>query len=139
MINAYWNARSMAVVFGIALIAAGLIGFVPNGFAGPGALFEANIPHNLVHIVTGSLAIAIALQGFGMAVLWALSVFYVAFCISGFWVGGGPYICGVVKINPADNYLHMALTAVFVGTAILLALGRGPLGRRLGLDPALSH
>lgn len=130
MIAKYWNDTTMPVVFGVMLIGAGLIGFVPNGFAGPGTLFEANIPHNLVHIVTGLVAVFSASVGGGRFVLWGLSIFYIGFCILGF-LADGPFICNVVKINYADNFRHAALTVAFVATAALLTFDRDPLGRSL--------
>lgn len=130
MIAKYWNNTTMPLIFGAVLIGAGLIGFVPNGVAGPGAFFEANIPHNLVHIVTGLLAILLAAAGGGRYALWGLSMFYVGFCAIGF-LSPGPFICSIVKINNADNFLHAALTASFVVTAALLSLNRDPMGRSM--------
>ena len=49
-------ARSWMLFAGVALIGAGLLGFIagnPIASADPNALFRVNAAHNIVHIVTG--------------------------------------------------------------------------------------
>src|SRR4051794_33434853 len=57
-------ARYWMIFAGVALVGAGLIGFIPGNpiaSSDPGALFRVNAAHNLVHIVTGLLALVIGL------------------------------------------------------------------------------
>jgi hypothetical protein len=127
LISRIWNAKDMAIIFGVTLIAAGFIGFIPNGFAGPGAIFEANTPHNFVHIVTGSIAIIAAMLGFGLSALWGLSIFYIGFTTLNFFaerpIG---YVCSVIKVNYADNFLHGALMLLFLSAAVFLTASLKP-------------
>lgn len=100
-----------AKVIGIILILVGIVGFFMNPVLG---VFDVNMAHNLVHLVTG---IIFTWAGFtkGMAARksnqW-LGIIYVLVAIMGFLgflgflsVGGG---------NDPDNYLHLAIGVVSV-------------------------
>ena len=56
-------ARTWMIIAGVALVGAGLIGFIPDNpiaSANESALFRVNAIHNIIHIGTGLLALAIA-------------------------------------------------------------------------------
>jgi len=126
--------RRTGTMFGGIMLIAGLVGFVPNRFAGTGALYEANTPHNLVHIATGSAAIVASLLDFGVVATWFMALFYTAFLIVGlaYCTTGFPgtvyYICGGVSLNYTDNVLHAILTALFIAGAVKLSRGAAARG-----------
>jgi hypothetical protein len=118
--------RAYAALVGITLVAVGLLGFISNPIVGDGnALFLTGTMHNIVHIATGALALAIAfvlpadqqvngVLGFG--VLYA--VIFVALLIS-------PNLFGILayNVNLADQLLHVGLAAVSLGIAWMARSG----------------
>jgi len=118
--------RAYAALVGITLVVVGLLGFISNPIVGDGnALFLTGTMHNIVHIATGALALAIAfvlpadqqvngVLGFG--VLYA--VIFVALLIS-------PNLFGILayNVNLADQLLHIGLAAVSVGIAWMVRSG----------------
>lgn len=107
-------ARFLAVLIGIAFIAAGVAGYMPQ-FVQNDLLFgyfEANTVHNIVHIVTGVLAIMAATSRS------LTKSFFVLFGLIYLVVGGlGYYRDGdlyLMHMNNADNLLHLALGVVLL-------------------------
>ena len=108
---------------GISLIAAGLLGFVDNPIVGSrsDALFQTGSVHNLVHIVTGALALFIAfgLRGemqanavIGFGVLYA--VIFVVLLVSGNLFGLFQY-----PVNAGDHLLHASLAVISIATGLM--------------------
>lgn len=111
--------RILAVLFGIAFIFAGVAGygimpqFVENGLLF--GFFEVDTIHNLVHIVTGVIAI-MAATSFRLSKLFFI-IFGLIYAVAagyGFWHQGDLYI---MQANMADNYLHagVAVVALLIG------------------------
>jgi hypothetical protein len=109
-------AKMWMTVAGIALLAAGLLGFIDNPLVGKAsnALFATDNVHNIVHIATGLLAlyIALGLRGdarangtIGFGVLYV--VIFLACVVS-------PKLFGLfsVPVNTADHGLHAGLAIV---------------------------
>ena len=107
--------RAYAALVGIVLVAVGLLGFISNPIVGDGnALFVTGTVHNIVHLATGALALAIAFVvpadrqmngviGFGVLYL----VVFVAQLVS-------PTLFGLLSypVNVADQLLHIGLAVV---------------------------
>ena len=112
-----------ALVWAGAFVVAGVLGFVPNPILGSNALFAANIPHNVVHLLTGFAFLLIA-RGWRVAPITFMKTFgtvYVLVGVIGTLVtvdGGSGRLLGVVHINAADNYLHMALGVGILVTGV---------------------
>jgi hypothetical protein len=109
--------RIIAILFGIGFIFAGVAGFLPQ-FISDGllfGLFEVNTMHNIVHLVSGVLAI-MAATSYKYAKLYfqIFGVIYAIVAIVGFWKGGDLYI---MHMNMADNILHtgIAVIALYLG------------------------
>ncbi|HWB21433.1 MAG TPA: DUF4383 domain-containing protein [Gaiellaceae bacterium] len=121
------SAQSVALLAGAALIAIGLLGFLPGtttqydsiSFAGEGSgaklvgLFQVSILLNLVQLLIGAAGIWLAkttsgarqyLLGAGVAylVLWALGI-----AQAGKWI----------PVNAADHWLHLGFGAGLIGLA----------------------
>jgi len=111
--------RILAILFGIAFIFGGVAGygimpqFVENGLLL--GYFEVNSLHNLIHVVTGVLAI-MAATSFRLSKLFFIifGLFYAAIAIVGFWRQGDVYL---IHTNMADNCLNVviAVIALFIG------------------------
>ena len=107
--------RADAALVGIVLVAVGLLGFISNPIVGDGnALFLTGTVHNIVHLATGALALAIAFVlpadrqvtgviGFGVLYL----VVFLALLVS-------PTLFGLLSypVNVADQLLHIGLAVI---------------------------
>lgn len=109
-------AKTLAIVFGIVLVIAGALGFVPNPLVGAGAIFDTNHLHDIVHLVTGLALLAVAFMAPAKSGLW-LKVFGVAYlllAVVGFlMVPNGGDLFGVTT-NMADHLLHVVLGVVLL-------------------------
>ncbi|MDQ3447780.1 MAG: DUF4383 domain-containing protein [Chloroflexota bacterium] len=121
--------RTVAAILGVALVGAGLLGFVGNPIVGPGpnnngtdVLFAANSVHNIVHLVTGALALYIAfgLSGAQQANgLLGFGILYVAIFVA---VLISPTLFGLFDPIPANlplHLLHAALAVVGIGVGYM--------------------
>lgn len=114
--------KSIAVIFGLVMAAIGVLGFIPSMTPGNLLLgyFAVNTAHNLIHLLTGILAILAGLSSTGAAI-WFFRLFgiaYALFALHGFAYGSAP-ILDVVANNAADTWLHTAIAAV----ALVLGFG----------------
>ncbi len=114
------NAKTAAIVIGVVFLAVGILGFVPNPLVSPTGLFAVNTAHNLVHIVSGIVLLAGAYTALGASNgLKIVGVVYGAVAILGLYMGGG-MLLGMVAVNHADNWLHVALAIVILAAGFLL-------------------
>lgn len=123
-------AQTYALVIGAALTVAGIVGFLySSSFGEPGhtdavlGVLDVNGWHNLVHLATGLLGLAVARSYFG-ARRYAIGfgVIYALVAIWGLVIGDGHSILGIIPINSEDNVLH-ALIAV---AGLAAGLGTSP-------------
>ena len=123
-------AKQYARIFGVIILAIGILGFVPGistGYAGSGLLlgvFAINPMHNVIHILTGLVALFAGFYaGAAYARLYALvfGVVYALITVVGFtqllFVNGD--LLGFVQINTADNFLHLAIAVLALGVYAL--------------------
>jgi len=113
-------ARYWMIIAGIALVGAGLLGFVPSNpiaSSDPAALFRVNAAHNLVHIITGALALAIAFGTRGRQLGNAAIGFGVLYAIVAVLLLVDPTMFGLFSdapTNAADHALHIVLAVVSI-------------------------
>lgn len=118
-------ARTWMIVAGIALIAAGLIGFVPGNAiasADPDALFRVNATHNIVHLATGLLALAIAFATSGRTLADATIGFGVLYAAVAVVLVLDPTLFGLFEdapANAADHLLHAGLAIVSIALGVM--------------------
>jgi hypothetical protein len=110
------NTSMLAKVFGVVFLVIGVLGFVP-GITSNGHLlgiFEVDTIHNIIHILSGIVALAMAgssaklfFKGFG--------VVYLIVTIVGFLQGNT--VLNLIGVNMADNLLHLvvSLAALYIG------------------------
>jgi Domain of unknown function (DUF4383) len=113
-------ARIYAMVVGVVLVAAGVIGFFyESAFTSDESvrkavfgLLDVNGWHNVVHIATGLVGI-LAARTLASARTFCLAfgIVYLAVCIWGFIVGNDGSILSIVPVNTEDNILHLLLAA----------------------------
>lgn len=114
------NTRNISILFGIVFIGVGLLGFIPNPLVSENGIFAVNTMHNLVHVLTG-LAILIAVfkfSGFESRILKITGLAYILVTIIGFLTSGN-MLLGLIHINVADRWLHLALAIVIFAAGYL--------------------
>ena len=120
-------AQLYSLIFGAVLLLAGVLGFiVDSGFGDLGSgvhgdelvLFEVNGWHNLVHIASGLVGLAVAARP-APARLFALGFGAVYLLVTIIGMLDGDSIFGLLAINGADNVLHLliALAGIAAGLA----------------------
>lgn len=113
-----------AMWIGIIILVSGVLGFVP-GITRDGyflGVFQVDSLHNVVHIVTGIIAIWAANASITTSrSLWKIiGVMYALMALLGFFTGSA---YGIVETNTADNILHLLLA--IVGLYLGFAPARG--------------
>jgi hypothetical protein len=119
-------AQVWAMALGGVLVLVGLVGFLVEPSFGVGdsaqrgtlILFDINGWHNVVHLLSGIVGLAMAGTA-AKARLFSIGygVVYVLVTILGFAVGDGGLLLSIIPINTADNVLHLAIavTGIAIG------------------------
>ena len=123
-------AQNLAIVFGLAFLAAGILGFIPGittnyddlSFAGSDSgaellgLFQVSVLHNIVHLLFGVAGLALARTWDGArSYLLGAGVIYAVLFVYGLLVGSGTD-ANFVPMNTADDLLHLALAVGLLGS-----------------------
>ncbi len=132
-------AQWYCLLVGLALLAAGALGFLVNASFDEATLgldlndgelingdlllgLEVNGWHNIVHLASGLvLLLAAASRGLAKTIALTFALVYVVVTVIGFVDGDD--VLGVIPINTADNLLHTAIAAVGL-LAALVSPGR---------------
>jgi hypothetical protein len=113
-------AKGYAAIIGVVLVLVGILGFVGNPIVGEAArnpIFVTGTVHNLVHLITGALALYVAFglrgdqQVMGVIGIGALYVaVFVLTLVS-------PNLFGLLgyPVNIADHILHLGLAVASIG------------------------
>jgi ABC-type transport system involved in multi-copper enzyme maturation permease subunit len=132
-------AQTLALVFGIAFLGAGILGFIPGitsnyddlSFAGKDSnaellgLFQVSVLHNLVHILFGIAGLALARTWEGARTyLLGSGVIYAVLVVYGLVVSSDS-TANFVPMNNADDLLHLGLAVGLLGSYFVSARDRG--------------
>ena len=129
--------KRLAQVVGVIFLIAGIAGFIPalcpNGLLL--GLFAVNGMHNVVHILSGVLALAMSFgtEATARNYFRIVGVVYALVTVLGFVAGRGGMLMGM-SMNMADNYLHLAFALFFLWAGFIWH--RGTLPTRGGPAPA---
>ncbi len=101
--------KSVTWILGIVLLLVGLLGFVNNPILG---LFEVDTIHNVIHLLSGIVALIAVSSSESYARLYLIvfGIVYALVTILGFM--SGTDVLGLFVVNQADNYLHAAIAVV---------------------------
>ena len=116
-------AQIYALVFGLTLTLAGILGFFYSSDFSTGAaaaepgnrdaligVFDVNGWHNVVHLLSGLVGLAAAASWRSARLYaWGFGIVYLLVTGIGFALGDGHAILGLVPVNTEDNYLHLAI------------------------------
>jgi hypothetical protein len=123
-------AQTLALVFGLAFLGSGILGFIPGittnygdmSFAGndSGAellgIFQVSVLHNIVHLLFGVAGLALARTWDGArSYLLGSGAIYVVLFVYGILVSSGSD-ANFVPVNNADDLLHLALAVGLLGS-----------------------
>lgn len=120
------TGRYWMIVAGVALIAGGLLGFVPGNpiaSSDPNALLRVNALHNVVHLATGILALAIGYGTRGAALANGMLGFGALYAVIAILLIADPTFFGLfadAPANAADHLLHVAIAVVSLGLGYML-------------------
>jgi hypothetical protein len=123
-------AQLYALVFGVVLIGAGVVGFFYEASFAVGddtlverdavfGILDVNGWHNLVHILSGVIGLAVV-GSYANARLYALlfGAVYIVVAILGFIYGNGDEIFSIVPVNTEDNVLHALIGIAGIGAGM---------------------
>jgi hypothetical protein len=114
-------AQAFALVIGATLVLAGILGFFYNASFDTGdgterdavlGILDVNGWHNVVHIASGALGLALA-GAYDGSRLYALGLgaVYLVITLLGFLAGDGDEIFNLIPVNTEDNVLHLLIGA----------------------------
>lgn len=112
--------KAAAIIFGIAFLVIGVLGFVPQANMDGKllGLFAVNLMHNIVHLLSGAVALWVGLTSSYASKVYfqVFGIIYAVVAILGFFYGDQP-ILGLVANNLADVWLHIsiAVAALYLG------------------------
>jgi Domain of unknown function (DUF4383) len=121
-------AQVFGLVVGVTLVAAGILGFFYNASFGTGdgterdavlGILDVNAWHNIVHIATGAIALALAgSYGGSRAYAIAFGAVYLLVTALGFIAGDGEEIFNIIPVNTEDNVFHLLLGIAGIGAGL---------------------
>lgn len=109
--------KTMAVLFGVILLVVGILGFVPAVTKDEMLLgiFHVNTVHNIVHLLSGAVALFCGMAGLGAARIYfrVFGVIYGAVAVLGLMhMGEHTNLLGLISNNDAITYLHIGIAVV---------------------------
>jgi len=122
-------AQVYALVIGLTLVVAGVVGFFYSASFSTGdgserdavlGILDVNGWHNLVHIASGAVGLLVAGSYRGArSYALGLGVVYLLVTLLGFIAGDGDEILNLIPVNTEDNFLHLliAIAAIAAGLA----------------------
>ena len=125
MTDRYTPAQLYSLAFGATLLLVGILGFIAEASFNAGSdvngsnfiLFEVNGWHNLVHIASGLLGLALWRSVSG-ARSYALGFGAVYLIVTLWGFIDGNDVLGLIPVNAADNVLHLLISVLGIGAGL---------------------
>jgi hypothetical protein len=110
--------KTLATIFGVVFLIIGILGFFSGDSHMLFGVFNVNAMHNIIHLLTGALALYAGMSGMPATMMYfrVFGVVYAIVAILGF-VYQDNDILGFISSNMADTWLHVvvALVALYAG------------------------
>jgi hypothetical protein len=108
--------KTAAIIFGIVFLLVGILGFVPGITTTDQMLlgiFHVNAVHNIVHLLSGAIALITGLTSTAAARTYfrLFGIVYALVAILGFFIGNG-LLLGLISNNMADTWLHVLIALI---------------------------
>ena len=107
--------KTAAVLFGVVFLLVGILGFVPAVTKDEMLLgiFHVNAAHNVVHLLSGAVALFAGMTSMGAARMYfrIFGLVYGVVAVMGFFVGDG-MLLGLISNNTAVTWLHVGIAAI---------------------------
>jgi hypothetical protein len=121
-------AQVYALVIGLTLVVAGVVGFFYNASFSTGdgserdallGILDVNGWHNILHIASGAIGLFVA-GSYGGARVYALGlgVVYLIVTLLGFIAGDGEEILNLIPVNTEGNFLHLLIGIAGIGAGL---------------------
>ena len=118
-------AQVFALVIGLTLVVAGIVGFFYNASFETGGdlprdavigILDVNGWHNVVHIATGVIGLVLA-GSYDGARQFAIvgGAVYIVIAVAGFIAGDPSVLIGLIPVNTEDNFLHLLIGIAGLG------------------------
>ena len=133
MTDRYTPAQIYSLAFGATLLLVGILGFIAESSFNTGAnvdgsnliIFEVNGWHNLVHIASGLVALALWRNPAGArSFALGFGIVYLLVTLYGFVDGND--IIGLFPVNAADNVLHLLISLAGIAAGLASSAERRP-------------
>ena len=133
MTDRYTPAQIYSLAFGATLLLVGILGFIAESSFNTGAnvdgsnliIFEVNGWHNLVHIASGLLGLALW-RNPATARSFALGFGAVYLLVTLYGFADGNDIIGLLPVNAADNVLHLIISVAGIAAGLVSSAERRP-------------
>jgi hypothetical protein len=129
-------AQVYALVIGLTLVAAGIIGFFYNASFGTGdgterdavlGILDVNGWHNVVHIASGVLGLLVVASYDGSRLYaFGLGAVYLLVTLLGFLAGNGDEIFNLIPVNTEDNILHLLIGVAGLAAGLVTPAVQAP-------------
>ena len=111
-------AKKFSMLLGVVFLAVGLLGWITGGHNHQLIVFGINMNHNLVHLLSGIVALLAAFAGgekYSKLYCLVFGAVYGVVTIAGFL--NVDQVVSLLNINMADNFLHLGIAAasLYVG------------------------
>lgn len=114
-------AKTICKILGALFILLGIVGFLAPGLGG----FHLSLPHNLIHLISGAVALYLGLKG----TLASARLFCIVFGIVYALLGIAGYLAGADKQHTIPNLTHTGtdsnLLQVAAGSLELASMDHG--------------
>jgi hypothetical protein len=115
--------KTASIIFGILFLLVGILGFVPGVTTDQMLLgiFHVNGAHNIVHLLSGAVALIAGLMSTAAARIYfrVFGVVYALVAILGIYVGNG-LLLGLISNNMADVALHVVIAVASLALGFLV-------------------
>jgi hypothetical protein len=117
--------RIVAVVIGVVFVLIGIAGFFVSSSMAVGNLmgFDIDLVHNLIHLLTGIVALAAVFTGWARRFNQVFGVIYLLLGLAGLIYPGlyfNHLLMGMTHVNAADHVLHILVGAVAAGVGFFV-------------------
>jgi hypothetical protein len=117
--------RIVALVIGVVFVLVGIAGFFVSSSMAVGNLlgFDVDLVHNLIHLLTGIVAIVAVFMGWANRFNQVFGIIYLLLGLLGLIYPGLYFdhlLMGITHVNAADHVLHILVGVVAAGVGFFV-------------------